>query len=66
MGRGRKPKATALKLLNGNPGCRSINMREPQFESGIPDKPEWFDTYASEEWDRITGNLNGQRVFTKK
>ena len=62
---GRKPKPTALKLINGNPGCRPINMREPQFEVGLPPKPEWFDTYASEEWDRITGNLNGQRVFTK-
>lgn len=60
-----KPKPSALKLLAGNPGRRPLNMQEPQFESGIPDKPEWFDTYASEEWDRITGNLNGQRVFTK-
>lgn len=59
-----KPKPSALKLLAGNPGRRPLNMQEPQFESGIPDKPEWFDTYASEEWDRITGNLNGQRVFT--
>ena len=40
-------------------------MEDPQFESGIPDKPECFDTFASEEWDRITGDLNGQRVFTK-
>ncbi|MEO7858986.1 MAG: phage terminase small subunit P27 family [Nitrospirales bacterium] len=40
-------------------------MQEPQFESGIPAKPTWFDLYASEEWDRLVGNLNGQRVFTK-
>ena len=62
---GRKPKATALKLINGNPGRRPLNKEEPQFESGIPDKPEWFGIYASEEWDRTIGNLNGQRVFTK-
>lgn len=62
---GRKPKATALKLINGNPGRRPLNMQEPEYVSGIPEKPEWFDTYESEEWDRITGNLNGQRVFTK-
>lgn len=62
---GRKPKATTLKLINGNPGRRPLNKEEPQFESGMPDKPDWFDTYASEEWDRLTTNLNGQRVFTK-
>lgn len=60
-----RPKPSALKVLQGNPGRRPLNKDEPQFESGIPAKPEWFDTYASEEWDRITGNLNGQRVFTK-
>lgn len=32
----------------------------------IPDKPEGFDTQASEKWDRITGDLHGQRIFTKK
>lgn len=62
---GRKPKSTALKLINGNPGRRPLNKDEPQFESGIPDKPEWFDAYESEEWDRLTSNLNGQRIFTK-
>ena len=61
-----KPKATALKLINGNPGRSPLNMQEPQFQAGIPEKPEWLDTYASEEWNRITGNFNGQRVFTKK
>ncbi|MEO7860588.1 MAG: phage terminase small subunit P27 family [Nitrospirales bacterium] len=62
---GRKPTPTALKLLSGTPGRRPLNTSEPQFEAGLPPKPEWFDTYASEEWDRITGNLNGQHIFTK-
>ena len=65
MGRGPKPTPTALKLISGNAGKRSLNMQEPQYESGIPDKPEWLDRYASEEWDRLTSDLNGQRVFTK-
>lgn len=60
-----KPKPTALKILHGNPGKRKLNELEPQYEAGIPDKPEWFDVYASQEWDRLTCNLNGQRVFTK-
>lgn len=57
---------TALKIMRGNPGKRKLNDLEPQYEAGIPDKPEWFGTYASEEWDRLTSDLNGQRVFTKK
>jgi P27 family predicted phage terminase small subunit len=65
MSRGTRPQPTAWKILNGNPGKRKLNMDEPQYEAGIPDKPEWFGTYASEEWDRITSNLNGQRILTK-
>ena len=54
---------TAQKVIET--GVRILGLwPTPQFESGIPDKPEWFDTHASEEWDRITGNINGQRVST--
>lgn len=60
-----KPKPTALKVLAGNPGRRPLNKLEPNYVPGIPEKPEWFGTYASEEWDRLVGNLNGQAVFTK-
>ncbi len=65
MSRGRKKKPTALRILDGNAGRRPLNKQEPEYEAGIPDKPKWFDIYASEEWDRLTGNLNGQRIFTK-
>ena len=30
MGRGRKPKPTALKVLEGNPGKRKVNRKEPK------------------------------------
>lgn len=65
MARGAKAKSAAWKLLHGNPGHRPLNTHEPAFQAGIPDKPAWFDTYESEEWDRLTSNLNGQRIFTK-
>ena len=65
MSKGRKTTPSKLKLLHGNPGHRKLNELEPNYEAGIPDKPEWFGLYASEEWDRITSNLNGQKVFTK-
>ena len=60
-----KPKPSKLRVIQGNPGHRPLNMQEPEFQAGIPDKPQWLDVYASEEWDRLVGNLNGQRVFTK-
>ena len=65
MSRGTRPTPTALKVLHGNPGRRPLNGDEPQFKAGLPDKPAWFDTYASEEWDRIVSNVNGQRILTK-
>jgi len=39
--RGRKPKPSYLKLLNGNPGKRPLNEREPQPqpEREIPPAP---------------------------
>ena len=33
--RGRKPKPTALKLLEGNPGKRRINGTEPKPPSSL-------------------------------
>lgn len=51
--RGRKPKPTVLKLLNGNPGKRPINPREPKPEhlsEACPPELEQVDAKA--EWER--------------
>ena len=37
--RGRKPKPTALKLLEGNPGNRPLNIAEPR-PTGVPNCPD--------------------------
>jgi hypothetical protein len=37
--RGRKPKPTALKRLDGNPGKRGYNHDEPVLPEGLPDCP---------------------------
>lgn len=52
--RGRKPKPTAIRLLEGNPGKRPIPVGEPQCEY-LPTKPHSIgaDVLASAEWDRI-------------
>jgi P27 family predicted phage terminase small subunit len=55
--RGRKPKPTLLKVLDGNPGKRPLNDREPQPPQGVPDRPVWLDAEAQAEWDRVTGEL---------
>ena len=65
MGRGRKPKPTTLKVLQGNPGKRALNEEEPDFGVGAPPKPDWLDGYASAEWDALTGILVPARVLTK-
>lgn len=65
MARGRKPKPTVLRMLQGNPGGRALNNEEPAYGPGAPAKPAFLDDDASEEWDRLTGMLVSARVVTK-
>ncbi len=53
--RGPLPKPTALKLLEGNPGKRSLNLADglnPRVE--IPSFPKHLGVEARKEWKRIT------------
>ena len=52
--RGRKPTPTALKLLEGNPGKRKINDREPRPEKKAPSCPKWLEPEAKKEWRILT------------
>lgn len=65
MGRGRKAKPTALKILQGNPGKRKINDEEPDYEVGAPAKPAWLDDHASDEWDRLVIVMLGGQLLTR-
>ena len=47
--RGRKPKPTAMKVLEGNPGKRPLNFAEPHPEKKLPDCPEWLEDEAKAE-----------------
>ncbi len=53
---GPSPKPTELKKLQGNPGKRALNKREPKF-SGVPVCPEWLTPSAKTEWDRVVKEL---------
>lgn len=54
---GRKPKPSALKISEGNPGKRAINRREPKPDREIPECPVHLDLEARNEWARITPEL---------
>lgn len=51
--RGRKPKPTALKALEGNPGRRPLNEREPRPVKKAPRCPAWLEEDAKKEWKRM-------------
>ncbi len=56
--RGRKPKPTTIRLLEGNPGKRPINEREPSPPEGLPECPAFLDDDARAEWDRTSKVLS--------
>jgi P27 family predicted phage terminase small subunit len=62
--RGRKPKPTLLKVLDGNPGKRPLNDREPQAPEGMPERPEWLDAEAQAEWGRVTAELEAMGLLS--
>ena len=62
---GRKPKPTALKKLEGNPGKRKMNTKEPVPGKGMPDCPKWLLPEAKEEWKRLCQKLSEMGVLTE-
>lgn len=63
--RGRKPKPTAIRKLEGNPGKREINDREPVPPEGIPDCPEHLNEEARAEWFRTAAVLKEMGLLSK-
>lgn len=63
-GSGPKPKPTAIKILEGNPGKRKLNEREPKPETGMPKCPEWLDPEAKKEWKRLAKAMHQMGVLT--
>ena len=63
--RGRKPKPTAIKELEGNPGKRPLNANEPRPERKAPRCPAWLDTEAKREWRRMGKVLEQMGILTE-
>ncbi len=62
--RGRKPKPTALKVLEGNPGKRPLNDREPVPPKAKLKGPAWLLPEAKKEWKRLAPALEAMGVLT--
>ena len=62
--RGRKPKPTALKMLEGNPGKRPLNENEPKPPKGTIRCPTWLEAEAKKEWRRLAPSLEAMGVLT--
>lgn len=64
-GRGRKPKPTKLKELNGNAGKRALNKNEPQFDKIMNiEPPKWLEPLAVEMWQRVVPQLCANDLLT--
>lgn len=63
--RGRIPKPTAVKIMEGNPGKRRINGSEPKPPSSLPDCPDYLAPEAKAEWARLAGILNQIGLLTQ-
>ena len=63
--RGRKPKPTAIKELEGNPGKRELNQNEPKPEKKAPRCPTWLEAEAKKEWKRLAKQLEQLGILTE-
>jgi P27 family predicted phage terminase small subunit len=48
-----RPKPTALRIVQGNPGKRPPNKREPKPRVGEPEMPSHLSAEAREHWKRF-------------
>ena len=55
--RGRRPKPTSLKLIEGNPGKRPLDRNEPRPSPGVPTCPAHLNPSAKAEWKRLARQM---------
>ena len=65
MAQGRKPKPTAVKQLEGNPGKRELNTKEPKPQKKAPACPKWLDDEAKKEWRRLSKQMEQMGILTE-
>jgi len=65
MAKGKIPKPTAIKVLEGNPGRRPLNVNEPKPKAIVPRCPSWLDDEAKKEWARMSKRLDSLGMLTE-
>lgn len=66
MQRGRKPKPSHLKVLNGSAKKHPdrVNKHEPKAPSGRPPMPRYFDSVAKVKWKELCDLLDEMGVLS--
>ena len=59
--KGRKPKPTSIKKLEGNPGKRPFNANEPKPNKPHRNVPTGLLPDAQDEWKRLAASLEKPR-----
>lgn len=62
--RGRKPKPTHLKLIEGNPGKRKVNPVEPVPLPELHAPPPFLPQEGQDEWKRVATELYNLGLLT--
>jgi P27 family predicted phage terminase small subunit len=62
--RGRKPKPTAVKKLEGNPGKRALNTAEPQPTVVLPGPPAHLSSDEKTKWKSLVKELHALGLVT--
>lgn len=63
--RGPKPKPTALKRAQGNPGKRALPDNEPMPSPAVDlTPPDWLDRDVRKEWRRVVPELDRLGIYT--
>lgn len=62
--RGRKPKPSRLKLIEGNTGKRPLNAGEPYPQAGVPTCPAHLNPSAKAEWKRLAHEMHRLGILT--
>lgn len=60
---GRKPKPTAVKKLEGNPGHRPLPANEPQYEAANDRAPTGMTAEARKFWHKLAEQVIGAGVL---
>lgn len=62
--RGRPPKPTNLKIIEGNPGKRPLPENEPKPKPVAPKCPSWVNRDGKRMWERLAPELEKMGLLT--